>query len=100
MRRRRVEGNVELRKNKREETLQKRRNLPSLEADDNDIEEPIQMSNLNEIVNNSTNTNPAVRLEAIQAARKLLSSDKNPPIDSLIQSGIMPILVECLDNDS
>lgn len=90
---------MELRKNKREETLQKRRNLPSLETEENDIEEPIQMSNLSEIVNNSTNPNPVVRLEAIQAARKLLSSDKNPPIDSLIQSGIMPILVECLDND-
>ena len=28
--------------------------------------------------------------------RKLLSSDRNPPIDDLINSGILPILVECL----
>jgi len=28
--------------------------------------------------------------------RKLLSSDRNPPIDDLIASGIMPILVNCL----
>lgn len=28
--------------------------------------------------------------------RKLLSSDRNPPIDDLIASGILPILVQCL----
>lgn len=28
--------------------------------------------------------------------RKLLSSDRNPPIDDLIASGILPILVHCL----
>ena len=33
------------------------------------------------------------------AARKLLSSDRNPPIDDLIQSGIMPVLVESLKRD-
>jgi len=31
--------------------------------------------------------------------RKLLSSDRNPPIDDLIASGIMPILVHCLTCD-
>lgn len=38
-----------------------------------------------------------VQLTAVQAARKLLSSDRNPPIDDLIQSGILPILVKCLE---
>ena len=33
------------------------------------------------------------------AARKLLSSDRNPPIDDLIQSGILPILVESLKRE-
>jgi len=32
----------------------------------------------------------------IVMCRKLLSSDRNPPIDDLIASGIMPILVNCL----
>uniref|UniRef100_A0A4W3JQJ5 Importin subunit alpha n=1 Tax=Callorhinchus milii TaxID=7868 RepID=A0A4W3JQJ5_CALMI len=30
---------------------------------------------------------------------KLLSSDRNPPIDDLINSGILPILVRCLERD-
>lgn len=40
---------------------------------------------------------PATQLAAVQAARKLLSSDRNPPIDALINSGILPVLVACLD---
>lgn len=42
------------------------------------------------------NSDPAVKLQAVQQARKLLSSDRNPPIDRLIESGILPILVKCL----
>uniref|UniRef100_A0A8C1T574 Importin subunit alpha n=1 Tax=Cyprinus carpio TaxID=7962 RepID=A0A8C1T574_CYPCA len=34
-----------------------------------------------------------------EKTRKLLSSDRNPPIDDLIKSGILPILVHCLDRD-
>ena len=40
---------------------------------------------------------PATQLAAVQAARKLLSSDRNPPIDALINSGILPVLVGCLN---
>lgn len=42
---------------------------------------------------------PAEQLQAVQAARRLLSSDRNPPIDDLIESGILPILVACLERD-
>lgn len=48
---------------------------------------------------NATSDNPVVQLSAVQAARKLLSSDRNPPIDDLIKSGILPILVKCLERD-
>lgn len=41
-----------------------------------------------------------MQLAAVQTARKLLSADRNPPIDPLINSGILPILVNCLENDS
>lgn len=43
---------------------------------------------------------PQVQLAAVQTARKLLSADRNPPIDPLISSGILPILVQCLEDDT
>lgn len=99
MRRRRNEVTVELRKNKREETLQKRRNVPIADStDDDDIDKSLATTNLEQLVANAANAdNPAVQLTAVQAARKLLSSDRNPPIDALIASGILPILVRCLE---
>lgn len=101
MRRRRNEVTVELRKNKREETLQKRRNVPeSVSLEDDEVNKPV---NLPQLVCNAASDDPVLQLESVQAARKLLSSDRNPPIDDLIKSGILPILVRCLecyDNDA
>ncbi|CAL8094085.1 unnamed protein product [Calicophoron daubneyi] len=109
MRRRRQEGQVELRKNKREETLQKKRNFPSMgdgsavagDPADSDIDgnEKPMLLNLDAIVANASNEDPAVRLLVVQSARKLLSSDRNPPIDELIQAGMLPKLVACLISD-
>lgn len=98
MRRRRNEVTVELRKNKREETLQKRRNVPITDStDEDDIEKSLTTTNLDQLVKDAALTeDPNVQLMAVQSARKLLSSDKNPPIDALITSGILPILIECL----
>lgn len=45
----------------------------------------------------AASSEPAEQLQAVQSARKLLSSDRNPPIDPLIESGILPILVRCLE---
>ncbi|XP_076039752.1 karyopherin alpha3 isoform X2 [Oratosquilla oratoria] len=98
MRRRRTEVTVELRKNKREETLLKRRNVPTADStDDEDVDKQLTADNLALIVSNAGSEDPALQLSAVQAARKLLSSDRNPPIDDLIQSGILPILVRCLE---
>lgn len=98
MRRRRTEVTVELRKNKREETFLKRRNVPTVDStDDEDIDKQLTADNLAMIVANAASEDQAVQLAAVQAARKLLSSDRNPPIDDLIQSGILPILVKCLE---
>ncbi|XP_045610372.1 importin subunit alpha-3 isoform X3 [Procambarus clarkii] len=98
MRRRRTEVTVELRKNKREETFLKRRNVPTVDStDDEDVDKQLTADNLALIVANAASEDQAVQLAAVQAARKLLSSDRNPPIDDLIQSGILPILVKCLE---
>uniref|UniRef100_A0A8C5M0H7 Karyopherin subunit alpha 3 n=1 Tax=Leptobrachium leishanense TaxID=445787 RepID=A0A8C5M0H7_9ANUR len=93
MRRHRNEVTVELRKNKRDEHLLKKRNVPQEESlEDSDVD--------GDFKSNATSDNPAIQLSAVQAARKLLSSDRNPPIDDLIKSGILPILVTCLEADS
>lgn len=111
-RRRRNEVTVELRKHKREDTIQKRRNVTlekeggvfgagagSPSSDDEDVKEALSSAPLETIVETAKSTDPAKQLAAVQAARKLLSSDRNPPIDALIQSGILPVLVGCLSED-
>ncbi|XP_030748012.1 importin subunit alpha-3 [Sitophilus oryzae] len=99
MRRRRNEVTVELRKNKREETLQKRRNVPVVDStDEDDVDKSLSNINLQLVVAQAENSDdPSLQLMAVQSARKLLSSEKNPPIDALIQAGILPILVKCLE---
>ncbi|MGH0126522.1 UNVERIFIED_CONTAM: hypothetical protein FKN15_028893, partial [Acipenser sinensis] len=78
--------------NKRDEHLLKKRNVPQEESlEDSDVDSDFK--------GNATNDNPVIQLSAVQAARKLLSSDRNPPIDDLIKSGILPILVKCLERD-
>jgi hypothetical protein len=104
LRRRRNEVNVELRKNKRDEHVLKRRNVPFDQAlfgsGATDPEgDRGAFTNMQDIIVGANSHDAVQKLSAIQAARKLLSSDKNPPIDNLIRSGIMPILVECLKED-
>uniref|UniRef100_A0A673XDL7 Importin subunit alpha n=1 Tax=Salmo trutta TaxID=8032 RepID=A0A673XDL7_SALTR len=99
MRRQRTEVVVELRKNKRDEHLLKRRNVPHEDTcEDSDADGDFR-SVRSDWPSNATSDNQGVQLSAVQAARKLLSSDRNPPIDDLIKSGILPILVHCLDRD-
>jgi len=100
MRRRRNEVTVELRKNKRDDTLNKKRNVPNTEdtTDDETDRDNLSTASLETIVERAKNSDPSTQLAAVQAARKLLSSDRNPPIDALILSGILPVLVGCLSS--
>lgn len=61
------------------------------------MEKPLTEHDLRSLVEEAGSNIPDVQLKAIQSARKLLSSDRNPPIDELINSEILPILVRCLD---
>ena len=64
-----------------------------------DDQEPNRLLNLDDLVKRSLSDDPTIRFEAIRSARKLLSIDRNPPIDQLIQCQFLPILVQCLQFD-
>jgi len=104
-RRRRQEMTVQLRKHKKEDTALKKRNITLNTSDTNETgPETVddirnKKASITELVQNSTSSDPIVQLNAVQLARKLLSSDKNPPIDQIIEAGMLPILVECLKKD-
>lgn len=103
MRQRRQEVSVELRKNKRDDQLLKRRNIEAQEPPS-----PLQESNgqsspnnavmsLEDIITNIQSPNPAQQFNAVQSVRKMLSREKNPPIDTVIQMGLVPVLIKFLD---
>ncbi|XP_033091120.1 importin subunit alpha-3-like [Trachypithecus francoisi] len=98
----RAELVVKLRKNKRDEHLLKRRNVPhEVICEDSDIDGDyrVQNNSLEAIVQNASSDNQRIQLSAVQAARKLLFSDRNPPVDDFKKSGILAILVHCLERD-
>lgn len=95
LRRQRQEISVELRKNKREEVLLKRRNI-----DGNNVINYRSPEVLASLVVESMSPNTETKFEAIKTIRSVLSSDKNPPIDEIIEAGILPILVDALKYDN
>eukprot|EP01135_Chromosphaera_perkinsii_P011974 Nk52_evm1s2554 gene=Nk52_evmTU1s2554 len=106
MRRRRAENSVELRKNKREDQLTKRRNMnmaKNLGADsdsESEIPMPSVLSNgqvdYTPIVKDIRSTNVERLSRAANQLRKLLSKDVNPPIQEVVELGVIPDLVKCL----
>lgn len=102
-RRRRQEVTVQLRKHKKEDTALKKRNISLNEAAQSgpETEEDVNQkkTSISDLLVNSISEDPQVKLNAVQLARKLLSSDKNPPIDQIIEAGMLPILVDCLKRD-
>ncbi|XP_031826535.1 karyopherin subunit alpha [Nomia melanderi] len=99
-RRRRNEISVELRKARKDEQLLKRRNLnigqePQSPTGESTLS-PVSTS-IDEIVAGMGCSDETIQLQATQACRKMLSREKNPPINNMIQCGIVPRCVQFLD---
>lgn len=98
MRRRRIEQTVELRKARKGDQLLKRRNINAMNEPTSPLQETTSPSAMDpeEIMAGMLSNNEELQLRATAGARKILSREKNPPIDIMVNCGIVPICVEFL----
>ena len=98
---RRHEVTVELRKSKKEDQLFKRRNINDDELTsplkESNGQSPVQMT-VDEIVLAMNSPDAERQFVGVQAARKMLSRERNPPIDLMIVHGIVPLCIRFLQN--
>ncbi|KAG2726973.1 hypothetical protein I3760_01G138200 [Carya illinoinensis] len=100
-RRRREDNMVEIRKNKREESLQKKRRegLQSQQSFSSSLHASTvekKLESLPSMVAGVWSSDSNLQLEATTQFRKLLSIERSPPIEEVIQSGVVPRFVEFL----
>lgn len=108
VRRRREDVTVELRRQKREESLAKKRNMSTNEgqtmdsvASENDqVQNNLAIVEFNQtkddLIRKMMSQWPKEQLEAVSSFRKFLSKGKTPPIQEVISCGVVPKLVDFL----
>ncbi|GAU37468.1 hypothetical protein TSUD_207040 [Trifolium subterraneum] len=94
-RRRREDDMIEIRKNKREESLQKKRREGEASSQFPTVEHN-EIDSLTAMVAGVRSNDASAQLEATKKFRTILSRDRNPPIDEVVESGVVPRFVEFL----
>nr|GMD47023.1 importin subunit alpha-2-like [Ipomoea batatas] len=100
-RRRREDNMVEIRKNRREESLQKKRR-EGLQANQQfpvPVQSEKKLDALPAMVAGVWSDDGNLQLDATTQFRKLLSIERSPPIDEVIQAGVVPRFVQFLARD-
>ncbi|KAJ1476298.1 armadillo-type protein, partial [Baffinella frigidus] len=94
----RMRNTVELRKTKTDDKLKRIRNIGQDSNGDAIAAEPsnLDISRLPEITQALYDPNEQVQEEATREFRKLLSIERNPPIQQVINAGVVPRFVEFL----
>ncbi|KAM5302299.1 importin subunit alpha-8 isoform 2-T2 [Glossophaga mutica] len=88
---------LQLRKAKKDEQVFKRRNITDLSMDPASQEEANQVSlTVPEIISGMNASDQKSCFQAAQAARRILSEQRNPPVKLMVEAGLIPRLVEFL----
>lgn len=97
-RRKREDKSIAIRKNKRKEQLLKRRNMASTPAasDVTSAAPAGQVGDLPTIARTIMSAQPADRFAMTQRVRRMLSKEEAPPVQPVIDAGLVPILVQFL----
>ncbi|KAK9829264.1 hypothetical protein WJX72_004853 [[Myrmecia] bisecta] len=104
-RRKREDNIIELRKSKRDENLQKKRAVTgaglggqaaTMEDSTKNLGVAQKLESLPMMVQGVFSNDPQAQLEATTQFRKLLSIERNPPIEEVISQGVIPQFVKFL----
>ena len=103
-RHRRRDGKISIRKDKRAEQLAKRRTAPEAApaapladaANAGGKAAVVTIEDLPQIIAGIKSGVKETVLAATRNARKLLSKEKNPPIDEVIAAGLVPVFIQML----